>query len=134
MSADGGNLVGAAPSFREPAACRLAEPMRRAMFRQSSRFTPFAETFAEMVAAVWLAGRSDKEGQMLARRGGEHLGKRRMHWDHQRRPGLFLAHRDRAILHVLAAHLDHIAASLRRVEQQRERETRLRANRMTRLE
>src|SRR5262249_62179766 len=69
MSADGGNLVGAAPGFREPPACRLAQPMRRAMLGQSGRVTPFPKALAEMVAAVWLAGRGDQKRQMLARRG-----------------------------------------------------------------
>src|SRR6184192_659573 len=72
---------------------------------------------------------------MLARRGVEHrlqLGKNR--YRRQLGAGLLLFHCERAVADVLAAHADHVGAPLRGVEQEREREARLRANGMMRLE
>jgi membrane fusion protein, heavy metal efflux system len=71
---------------------------------------------------------------MLARRGVEHRAQFGMHRDRQRDAGLLLFHREHAVADVLAAHLDDIAAPLRRVEQQRQREARLAADRMMCLE
>ena len=71
---------------------------------------------------------------MLARRGVEHRLQVRMHRDRQRDAGLLLFHRQHAVLDVLAANANHIGATLRGVEQQRERKSRLGANRMMRLE
>src|SRR5262245_13838452 len=90
MSADGGNLVGATPGFREPAAGRLAQPVRRAAFGQSGRVAPFPKALAEMVAAVWLAGRGDQKRQMLARRGVDHRLEIGVHRDYEGLAGLFL--------------------------------------------
>src|SRR5262245_44835016 len=48
--------------------------------------------------------------------------------------GLLLLHHERAVADVLAAHAYHVGAPLRGIEQQREREARLRADGMIRLE
>ena len=71
---------------------------------------------------------------MFARRGVEHRAQFGMHRDRQRDAGLLLFHRQHAVADMLAAHAHHIAAPLRRVEQQCEREARLGADRMMRLE
>jgi hypothetical protein len=71
---------------------------------------------------------------MFARRGVEHRLQVRMHRDRQRDAGLLLFHREHAVLDVLAAHADDIAAPLRGVEQQRQPKARLRADGMMRLE
>src|SRR5262245_65143270 len=57
-----------------------------------------------------------------------------MHRDRQRDAGLLLLHREHAVANVLPSHADHIGAPLSGVEQQREREPRLAADRMMRLE
>ena len=54
MTADRGDLFFRASGFGESAACRLAQPMRRAILRQSRRVTPFPKALAEMVRAVGL--------------------------------------------------------------------------------
>src|SRR5262249_22154952 len=65
----------------------------------------------------------------------EHRLQVRMHRDRwQLGAGLLLFHYERAVADVLAAHADHIAAALCGVEQKREREVRLRADWMMRLE
>src|SRR5262245_55572372 len=70
---------------------------------------------------------------MLARCGVEHRLQVRMHGNGQGRAGLFLLYGEHALANVLAAHAQDIAAPLCGVEQQREREARLRADRMMRL-
>src|SRR5262245_6458484 len=109
--------------------------MRAATLWQSGGVAPFAESFAEMIRAVWLASRGDEKCQVLARRRVEHRLPVRMHRDRrQLGAGFLLFHCERAIADVLAAHADHVGAPLRGVEQEREREARLRADRMMRLE
>ena len=73
---------------------------------------------------------------MLARRGVEHRLQFGMHRDRQLDAGLLLLDRQHArpLADVLAPHADDIAAPLCGVEQQREREARLGADRMMRLE
>src|SRR5262249_11213608 len=71
---------------------------------------------------------------MLARRGVQHRLQMRVHRNRQRDAGLFLPHREHAALDVLAAHADHVGAPLYGIEQEREREARLRADWMMRLE
>ena len=88
----------------------------------------FRKLSLKCVAAVWLAGRGDEERQVFARRGVEHRAQFRMHRDRQRDAGLLLFQREHAVADVLAAHADDIAAPLRGVEQQRQRETRLGAD------
>src|SRR5262249_14414748 len=58
----------------------------------------------------------------------------RMYRNCQRDTGLLLLHREHAIFNMLAAHANHIAATLRGIEQQREREPWLRTDWMMRLE
>src|SRR5262249_33746387 len=91
------------------------------------------KALAEMVRAVWLAGRGDQERQMLAPRGVEHGLQVRMHRDRQRDAGLLLLHREHAVADVLPPYLYDITTPLRRVEQQGERVARLRADWMMRL-
>src|SRR5262245_6048506 len=67
---------------------------------------------------------------MLAWCGIENCPQFTMHRDRQCRSGLLLFHMQHAVANVLAAHLDDIAAALRREEQQRESEPRLAADRM----
>src|SRR5947207_9055333 len=108
--------------------------MRLASLRQSGCVAPVAELFAKGVAAVWLAGRRRQERQVFARRGVEDRTQVRMHGDRELSAGFLLFHRELAVLDVLAAHADDIAAPLRGVEQQRQPKARLRADGMMRLE
>src|SRR5262245_39214857 len=108
--------------------------MHLAARRQSGRVAPVAELLAEGVAAVWLASRGDQERQVFARRHIEDRAQMRMHRDCERRVRFLLLHVQRAVLDVLPSHADHIAAPLAGIEQQREREAWLRADRMMRLE
>src|SRR5262249_15260692 len=88
-----------------------------------------------MVGSEWLAGFGDEERQMLAWRGVKHCLQVRMHRNPHRLAGLLLFHHMQpAVLEVLAAHANHIGTALPGVEQQCEREARLRADRMMRLE
>src|SRR6516225_41700 len=101
------------------------------MLRQARGVAPLAESFAEMIRAIRLAGRGDQKRQMFS---VEHRLQVRMHGDGKGRAGLLLLHREHAVLDVLAAHADYVAAPLRGVEQERERESRLAADGMMRLE
>ena len=92
------------------------------------------EIARERIAAIWLAGRGDQKRQVLARRGVEHRLQVRMHRDCQRDASLFLLHREYAVADMLPPYLYDITTPLRRVEQQCEREARLRPDRMMRLE
>jgi hypothetical protein len=56
-----------------------------------------------------------------------------VHWDQKRGVGLFLAYRDLVSPHMLPSHVHHVAAPLRRVEHELEREPGARADRMRRL-
>src|SRR5215471_20979789 len=66
VAADRGDLFFRASGLGEPSACRLAQPVRLAALRQTRSVAPIAESFAEMIRAVWLAGRGDQERQVLA--------------------------------------------------------------------
>src|SRR5262249_46223241 len=101
--------------------------------RQSGVVAPLAKRFAKAIGRIGLAGIRDEKRQMLAWRGIEHGLKLGPNRERQRRAGLLLLQRDHifdakitqvlvcASANMLAAELDHIAAPLRGVKQQRER-------------
>src|SRR5262245_4762176 len=134
MAADRHDFVDAASGFREPTTCRLAQPVRLAALRQTGGVAPFAKALGEMVAAIWLAGRGDQKCQMLAWARVEYRLQVRMHRNCQRDAGLLLLHREHAALDMLPPHADYVGAPLCGVEQEREREARLRADGVMRLE
>src|SRR5262249_46269461 len=132
MSAVRHDLVAAASVLGVPTASRLAQSMRAATLRQSGGVAPFPKSSAEMVVAVGLAGRGDQKRQVFARRGVKHRAQLRMNRNQKLNAGLALFDVEgwpvRCLTDVLPPHADDIGTPLRAVEQEREREARLRAD------
>src|SRR6266540_1055099 len=106
--------------------------MGRTALRQPGGVALVAEPVRERAGMEGLAPRADDERQMLARRGLEDLAQIGVHRDGELGAGLALLQVQNAVADMLAAHVDDIAATLRGVEQQREREPRLASDRMVR--
>ena len=124
VAADRHDLVGRATGLGESSACCLAQPVRHAPLRQSGRVAPLSKLRAEIVASEGPAGVRDEERLDADGRGAvEHRLQVRMHRNRHRVAGLVLFYPDEhAVLDVPDAHANYIAATLRGVEQQCERE------------
>src|SRR5262245_4947335 len=134
MAGDGLDLIGAASGVRKPRRGGLAQAVGRAMSRQSGFVAPRAQPSAEAIGREGLAVLADQERHVGLRRRRQCLRKLGMDLDQERRVGLLLTYRDGVALDVLPAEADHIAATLRRVEQQSKCQPRLAANGMPCLE
>src|SRR5262245_11981029 len=134
MSPDRRNHAGAATELGQSPTGGLAQPMNGGGGGKSSLAALALKPMGERIRVKWPAAVGREKRQMLRRCCLERRLQLGMQQDRQRGAGLTLAHVNKAVAHMLAAHADHIGAALCRVEQERERETGSSSDRMPGLE